>query len=173
MYTLKLLYKCLIPDKLIIDSPPDLPIKKGTSHSSGYDIPLDETIIIKPKSEYKLYTGIYIKQFPTILGFDTHAKLYMRSSITKIPGLLPKIGVGIIDNDYRNEIIIAVVNVSDRYIELTRGQYIAQLVFEPNFPIGYNTVVKQDIRLGGFGSTDGFNNSSTEELMSSSTDKDD
>jgi dUTP pyrophosphatase len=65
-------------------------------------------------------------------------------------------GVGVIDPDYRGEIIVSLLNTSSKVAEIARGQRIAQLIFMPFFPAKF--IVQGELSAtarggGGFGHT--------------------
>ncbi len=57
--------------------------------------------------------------------------VYSRSGLGTKDGLVVSQGVGVIDPDYRGEILVSLLNTSDQPRTVTRGQRIAQLVFQP------------------------------------------
>ena len=142
----------------IIDSRLNNLYRKRLNHSSdcGFDLYIrteddKDTIIIPPKAlGYKIYTGIQCAP-ATRNGYY----LYPRSSITKTPLRLAN-SVGIIDPDYRGEIIAVVDNLSDEHIVLEREKSLFQLClanlqpFESLFVLNLDETQRGD---GGFGST--------------------
>ena len=88
---------------------------------------------------------------PGVAGF-----VYSRSGLGTKDGLVVSQGVGVIDPDYRGEILVSLLNTSDQPRTVTRGQRIAQLVFQP---VVRAQVIPQDSLsdtervAGGFGHT--------------------
>lgn len=125
----------------------------ATEHSAGMDLKanLNETIIIEPLKRELVPTGIFI-ELPE--GYE--AQIRPRS------GLAVKHGVGIvnspgtIDADYRGEIKVILVNISDTPFVLNPGERIAQMVIAKYERISWNLVEKlseSDRGTKGFGST--------------------
>ncbi|BAU56142.1 dUTP diphosphatase [Mucilaginibacter gotjawali] len=96
-----------------------------TAHAAGMDLraDLDAPIHLKPMERKLIPTGLYI-ELPE--GFE--AQIRPRS------GLAYKYGIGIvnspgtIDADYRGEIKVLLVNLSDQVFEINTGDRIAQMV---------------------------------------------
>jgi len=133
----------------------NLPVRK-TKYSAGYDVEAAEDIII-PK-----YTpGIKPTLIPTGLkAYCQDDEFYMlvnRSSGPK-KGFLMANSIGIIDKDYYgNEtndghFYFQYFNCSDKDIEVKKGDIIGQVIFM-KYLITDNDV-SDNIRTGGFGSTD-------------------
>ena len=71
-------------------------------------------------------------------------------------GVRPANCVGVIDSDYRGEIIVALRNDSDSEQVITSGERIAQIVIMPYLPIEFkevNSLEDTERGDGGFGST--------------------
>jgi dUTP pyrophosphatase len=96
-----------------------------TAHAAGMDLraDLDAPIHLKPMERKLIPTGLYM-ELPE--GFE--AQIRPRS------GLAYKYGIGIvnspgtIDADYRGEIKVLLVNLSDQVFEINTGDRIAQMV---------------------------------------------
>ncbi len=138
--------------KILNKSPFKLP-EYATEHSAGMDMRanIKETIQIKPLERIMVPTGIHI-QLPD--GYE--AQIRPRS------GLAAKHGIGIvnspgtIDADYRGEIKIILVNLSNEIFELNPGERIAQMViarYEKALWKECDTLDESDRGEGGFGST--------------------
>lgn len=126
------------------------PFRRGTEDSAGWDIPIRSNVSISPMGREKIATGCKIK-----LPRGYHAKIAPRSStFEKCIDIFP----GIIDSDYRGEIILGVVNQNPREtVHLKGGDLLAQLIVYKNvnavFPL--KTCWGETERgEGGFGSTD-------------------
>lgn len=125
----------------------------GSVDAAGYDLSaaIDKAVMIAPHQTVSIPTGISVE-----LPQNTFGGIYARSGIARKEGLAPANKVGIIDSDYRGEIIVALHNHSDEYRIVEPGQRIAQLIVQPYIRAKYNEVqVLSDTERGadGFGST--------------------
>lgn len=138
--------------KILNKSPFSLP-EYATEHSAGMDMRanLSESITIEPLGRVMVPTGIHI-QLPD--GYE--AQIRPRS------GLAAKHGIGIvnspgtIDADYRGEIKIILVNLSNQPFLLNPGERIAQMViarYEKGVWKECDTLDESGRGEGGFGST--------------------
>lgn len=135
-----------------IDNNLPLPVYE-TGGSVGFDIAAREDTEIPPK-EISMIPSNLIVEVP---------KGYMlvvasRSSIPMKKGLAPPHGFGIIDHDYcgpKDEIKVLVYNFTDKPVEISRGDKIAQGVFVRIDKFEWEEVsdISGESR-GGFGSTD-------------------
>jgi len=143
---------------------PDLPCQllhpnakiptRATPGSAGYDLYacLDEPLTVAPHQRIKVPTGLKI----AIPDAGVGAFIFPRSGLaTKFGMGLPN-SVGVIDSDYRGEILVALVNNSDTPYTIAPGDRIAQMVFLP--VLAYSFVQAQTLEetargAGGFGST--------------------
>lgn len=125
----------------------------GSTYSAGADLYacIDEKILIRPGETSFIGTGISF-EIPT--GFV--GLVYARSSLGCKKGLAPSNKVGVIDSDYRGELIVALHNHSEETHEINPNERIAQIVFTPylkgNFIIT-NELNDTERGNGGFGST--------------------
>ena len=127
--------------------------QKQTEFSAGYDLYSAEDIVVKSRETAKVHTGI-----STEIEGDKNVVLliYARSSMATKFGLAPANCVGVVDWDYRGEIIVALHNSSDKDYEIKCGDRIAQLIVAPIFTpeIEEVTELSDTTRgTGGFGST--------------------
>ena len=124
-----------------------------TAGSAGMDLraDIDEPIVLLPLERSVVKTGLFIA-LP--VGFE--AQVRPRS------GLAAKVGVtvlntpGTIDADYRGEIGVILVNLSNQPFTVQDGDRIAQLVIAEHTVVEWNevTVLEDTSRgAGGFGST--------------------
>lgn len=106
------------------------PPQAATSGSAGTDLRacIDApTLIIGPGQRAPVPTGVAI-----CIGEAGYAGfLYSRSGLGAKKGLTVAQGVGLIDPDYRGEIIAMLLNTSTAPITIERGERIVQLVFAP------------------------------------------
>jgi dUTP pyrophosphatase len=82
--------------------------------------------------------------------------VYARSGLAVKHGIALSNGVGVIDSDYRGEIIVGLCNLSDAPYTIEPGERIAQLVVAPVFEaeiIETNDLDSTSRSAGGFGST--------------------
>lgn len=142
---MKLLIKKLSPDAKIP--------KRATEQSAGYDISSCEEREIAPGERAKIHTGISVE----LVGApESVLLLYARSSLAANFGITLANCVGVIDTDYRGEIVVAMINQSDKSYTIKKGERIAQLVAAPVFmPEVEETQELSDTArgAGGFGST--------------------
>lgn len=125
----------------------------GTEFSAGADLRaiLDEPIVIKPGETTLLHTGI-----ATAIPSGYVGLVYARSGIACKRGLAPANKVGVIDADYRGEIMVALHNHSTIEQTIDPGERIAQMVVTPFVSCEYEEVIDLDDTdrgSGGFGST--------------------
>lgn len=82
--------------------------------------------------------------------------IYARSSMGSKRGLAPANKVGVIDSDYRGQVMVALHNHSQEDQVVNPGERVAQLVITPVFTPGFREVddlSETDRGSGGFGST--------------------
>ena len=125
--------------------------KQMTEGSVGLDIYISEGSIFFPHEVMKVYTGIAMA-----IPKGYHGEVHIRSSWGK-RGIRLANCTGIIDSDYRGELILLVMNDTDEVYHAKRGERLAQfvLVKDPAFKIEEVTKLDNTERgNGGFGSTD-------------------
>ena len=109
-------------------------ITYATPKSVGLDLRacFDPKIVpIDPGERISIPSGIAIEPLTKhIAGF-----VYSRSGLGAVNGLTVAQGVGVIDPDYRGEILIVLLNTSKETKNISRGERIAQLVFQPAFQV--------------------------------------
>lgn len=125
----------------------------GTSFSAGADLYalLDDDIIINPGETVFVRTGIAMEIPEGYAGF-----IYARSGLASKKGLAPANKVGVVDADYRGEIMVALHNHSNMEQVAEAGERIAQIVIAPFYKAKFEVVeeLNDTIRgTGGFGST--------------------
>ena len=128
---------------------------KGSEQAAGYDLyaVIDDTtsVEIQPHATVKVGTGLSV-QPPT--GY--FGAIFPRSGLSTKQGLRPANCVGVCDEDYRGEYIVALHNDSEKVQYVQHGDRIAQLVFMPYLDIEFEEVEVLDETnrgTGGFGST--------------------
>lgn len=127
---------------------------RATNGSAGYDLYADikDSITIMPNKCEKISTGICIE----ISEYSIVGLVYPRSGLATKFGIILSNCVGVIDSDYRGEIIVSLWNTSDIPYTIRKGDRMAQLVLTPILTPELNEVSKlsQTVRGdGGFGST--------------------
>lgn len=125
----------------------------GTEYSAGADLYActDEDITINPGETELIKTGIAIEIPVGYAGF-----IYARSGLASKKGLAPANKVGVIDADYRGEIMVALYNQSNEPQVIAAKERIAQLVIAPFLKVEFEETDKLTITVrgdGGFGST--------------------
>jgi dUTP pyrophosphatase len=96
-----------------------------TLHAAGMDLraDLEESITLKPLERRLIPTGLYI-ELP--IGYE--AQIRPRSGLAYKHGIGIVNSPGTIDADYRGEIKVLLVNLSDTAFEINTGDRIAQMV---------------------------------------------
>lgn len=127
--------------------------KYETSASAGVDLRanLSESIVLKPFERVLVKTGLFL-EIPE--GFE--AQVRPRSGLALKNGITVLNSPGTIDADYRGEVGVILVNLSNEEFEIENGERIAQLVFakveQANW-INVETLSETSRGEGGFGST--------------------
>lgn len=125
----------------------------ATELSAGadlYNLPCAETKIL-PHETVIIHTGIAIEIPEGYCGL-----VFARSGLATKRGLAPANKVGVIDADYRGEIMVALHNHSEKTAEVAGGERVAQLVIVPFVKGDFSlTLELSDTERGngGFGST--------------------
>ena len=137
---------------IINKSKNELP-KYETLLSAGMDLraSLESPIIIKPFQRLVVKTGLYIS-----LQRGYEAQIRPRSGLALKKGITVINSPGTIDADYRGEIGVILINLSDSDFEINSGDRIAQMVIAKHEIISWKVVDKLDDSLRGdkgFGST--------------------
>lgn len=129
----------------------------GSAEAAGFDLYADidnntESLVIFPNQVRKIPTGFAI-QAPE----GTFAAIFARSGMATNRGLAPANKVGVVDSDYRGEVIVALQNNSPEPQLIKHGDRIAQLVIIPYYVaelIEVNELDNTERGSDGFGSTD-------------------
>ena len=121
--------------------------------SAGADLYalLDAPVTFKPGETILIHTGIAM-EIP--IGYA--GLIYARSGLASKKGLAPANKVGVVDADYRGEIMVALHNHNTVPVSIEPGERIAQLVIAPFLKGIFNPVeeLTETVRgEGGFGST--------------------
>lgn len=131
---------------------PDLCPKIATSGSAGLDLRADKWTTIEKGQHVKISTGVVVEIPDGYVGF-----LLPRSSLGA-KGLKLVNTIGVIDSDYRGEIMAIVENISDVPFDIDRGERFVQLVVVPCpqmkiEEVELNNLSDTERGDGGFGST--------------------
>ena len=125
----------------------------GTEYSAGADLYMlgGESIVIGAHSTKLLHTGISAEIPEGYCGL-----IFARSGLASKRGLAPANKVGVIDADYRGEIMVALHNHTDSDATVEGGERIAQLAIVPFLKAEFEEAdeLSDTVRgEGGFGST--------------------
>ena len=125
----------------------------GSEFSAGADLYLlsEDPVSIAPHTTKLLHTGISI-EIP--IGYC--GLIFARSGLASKRGLAPANKVGVVDADYRGEVMVALHNHSDKEETLTGGERIAQLAIVPFLKAEFEECADLSTTArgeGGFGST--------------------
>lgn len=128
--------------------------RRATEGSAAVDLcaVLEQPLTLPPMGRAMVPTGIAIELESSAFV----ALLFARSGLAVKHGLALSNGVGVIDSDYRGEISVGLVNLSQQSYTLQNGERIAQLAV---MPVACPPIVEVDELTetqrgeGGFGST--------------------
>ena len=143
-----------IPVKVKKLSPAAILPSYGSPMAAGadlYALPETETVDFLPGETKLIPTGIAMQIPEGYAGF-----IYARSGIASKRGLAPANKVGVIDSDYRGEIMVALHNHTNNVQTIRKGERIAQMVIAPYLTAAFEEAdaLKDTERgEGGFGST--------------------
>ena len=140
----------------------DLKIKKlsdkatmpsyGSSSAAGADLySAEEEMTILPGETKLVHTGLAMQIPEGYVGL-----IYARSGIATKRGLAPANKVGVIDSDYRGEIMVSIFNHSSLPQTIAAGERVAQIVITPYLTVNFLEADELDDTArgaGGFGST--------------------
>lgn len=135
---------------------------RGSEYAAGYDLYAcgyenqmcdseSWEVYINPGDTIKINTGIAVAIPQGLFG-----AIYARSGLACKAGLAPANKVGVIDSDYRGELLVCLYNQSPIPQKVQKGDRIAQFVLQPYQTENWNEVKDLDETQrgdGGFGST--------------------
>jgi len=138
--------------KIVNQSNNPLP-EYSTIHSAGMDLRanITEAITLKPLERILVPTGLYI-ELP--VGYE--AQIRPRSGLALKKGITVLNTPGTIDADYRGEIGIILINLSNDEFVIQHGERICQMVIASHEHIGWDQVEfleETERGTGGFGHT--------------------
>lgn len=127
---------------------------RETSHASALDLYANEQVSIPAKKYTGVKTGVAVA-----IPHGYYGRIAPRS------GLAVKFGIdtlgGVIDNDYRGELIVLLINNGDQDFNINKGDRIAQFLIEAIItpePVWVEQLDATERGDKGFGSTGGFSN---------------
>lgn len=112
---------------------------------------IDEEQVIMPGETRLIKTGLSLE-----LPVGYAAFIYARSGLASKRGLAPANKVGVVDCDYRGEVMVALHNHSDKEQKIEPQERIAQMVIAPYITAEFEEAAELSSTLrgeGGFGST--------------------
>jgi dUTP pyrophosphatase len=138
--------------KIINNSQHDSP-EYATSQSAGLDLRanLTESITLKPLARALVKTGLFI-ELPE--GYE--AQVRPRSGLAYKKGITVLNSPGTIDEDYRGEVGVILVNLSEEEFVIENGERVAQIVIAKHEQaqwVEVENLDETDRGAGGFGST--------------------
>ena len=125
----------------------------GSADAAGADLyaVMDEPLTLRPGQTALVRTGLAVEIPAGFVGL-----VCARSGLATKRGLAPANKVGVIDADYRGEILISLHNHSGEPQTVEHGERVAQLLLMPYLTAAYeqaDSLTDTDRGAGGFGST--------------------
>ncbi len=138
--------------KVINKSTNPLPLAE-TVHAAGYDLRanLEAPVVLKPLQRALIPTGLFL-ELPA--GYE--AQVRPRSGLAYKHGLTVLNSPGTVDADYRGEVKVLLINLSETDFTVNHGERIAQMVVAKHEVIEWQPVEvlsETDRGTGGYGST--------------------
>lgn len=138
--------------KIVNKSPNELP-SYSTDQSAGMDLRawLQEPVVLQPMQRALIPTGIYI-ELPA--GFE--CQIRPRSGLALKRGLTVLNSPGTIDADYRGEVCVILVNLSDTPQAIENGERVCQMIVARHATVVWRQVEQlgdTERGAGGFGHT--------------------
>ena len=127
---------------------------RGSAAAAGLDLYacIDSPVTLLPRGLYQIPTGVAV----ALPGTSTVGLIFARSGLGVRHGVSPSNAVGVIDSDYRGELVVGLCNHSDEPYTLCPGERFAQLVVMPVLLPGLEEtgdLGETELGTGGFGST--------------------
>ena len=123
----------------------------GSDYAAGADLYACNAVTVEPVATEFVQTGLALEVPAGYAGL-----VYARSGLACKKGLAPANKVGVIDADYRGEIMVALYNHSSQAVEIEPGERVAQLVITPYLTAVFEETEELSDTVrgeGGFGST--------------------
>ena len=111
--------------EVLISCEPDLIPTIGNPGDAGYDLRSAENAVVPARSRHTVNTGVSIA-----LPAGYVALVHPRSGLAAKHGITVLNAPGTVDAGYRGQMLITLVNHSDEDFEITRGDRIAQMLFQ-------------------------------------------
>ena len=125
----------------------------GSTDAAGADLYacIDAPVSIIPGQTVLIPTGLSMEIEQGFAGF-----IYARSGLATKRGLAPANKVGVVDCDYRGQVMVSLHNHTDQPQYVEPGERIAQMVFAPVYQAAFcevDALSDTERGTGGFGST--------------------
>ena len=124
---------------------------RGSEMAAGMDLYALDTVTLEPGATVLVHTGIALAIPEGYAGF-----IYARSGLATKRSLAPANKVGVVDADYRGEIMVALHNHGTVAQTVDAGERVAQMVVAPFLKVEFSETDTLDDTAradGGFGST--------------------
>ena len=124
---------------------------RGSKDAAGVDLYALDAVTVPKGETVIVHTGIAVAIPSGYAGL-----IYARSGMATKRSLAPANKVGVIDADYRGEIMVALHNHGTKDEKVEAGERVAQLVVTPFLPVEFTECENLDETVrgtGGFGST--------------------
>ena len=129
--------------------------RRGSAQAAGYDLfaclPEEGEIVLEPGETRRIPLGLALA-----LPEGTFGAVFARSGLATRQGLRPANCVGVVDSDYRGEIMVSLFNHSGEAYTISPGERMAQMVIAPVLTpeVQEADELEDTVRgAGGFGST--------------------
>ena len=99
---------------------------QGSEESAGLDLHTIESVIIPPKHRALLSTGIAMSMPKGYVGL-----IWPRSKLAAKMGI--DVLAGVVDSDYRGEIMISLLNTGFNSVEIKSGDKVAQMIIQKHY----------------------------------------
>ncbi len=125
----------------------------GSASAAGADLYacIEESVCIQPGQTVLVPTGLSMEIEEGFAGF-----IYARSGLATKRGLAPANKVGVIDSDYRGQVMVSLHNHTNAPQSVEPGERVAQIVFAPVYQAQFclvDALQETERGTGGFGST--------------------
>ena len=125
----------------------------GSASAAGADLYacIEQTVCIQPGQTVLVPTGLSMEIEEGFAGF-----IYARSGLATKRGLAPANKVGVIDSDYRGQVMVSLHNHTNTPQSVEPGERVAQIVFAPVYQAQFclvDALQETERGTGGFGST--------------------
>ena len=125
----------------------------GSTDAAGADLYActEQAVSIEPGQTVLIPTGLSMEIEQGFAGF-----IYARSGLATKRGLAPANKVGVIDSDYRGQVMVSLHNHTSMTQCVEPGERVAQMVFAPVYQAQFcevDTLEQTERGTGGFGST--------------------